>query len=70
MYEAFIRADVWANRHIMGDRHNRTISENIGSKIGRALGTSKGTGTDIFHASLVVGGLVVGARLLHRYSRA
>lgn len=68
MYDAFIKADKAVNHKVFGGHWNHTVSRNVGSKLGRALGSDTQTGTDIFHGALLLGGGVLVAGLLGVFS--
>lgn len=69
--EDLIALDKWINWKVFGGYWNQTVSRNVGTKIGRLFGISKGDGTSLFHwllAFVMVAVLLVGAVLLWRPS--
>jgi hypothetical protein len=57
--EALIELDRVAAELLLGKLKGRpTISARVGKEVGRAFGMSPTAGKDLFHAALIIGGVV------------
>jgi hypothetical protein len=63
MYEAAVDLNRRFARDVFGEQYGRTVSEKVGDSLDSAFGLQRGLGKDLFHGTLIVGG-VVGLGLL------